>query len=642
MPQPCLSPEASEQTAFLQDTGSGVFTPLVTAAPGFSNVLPSGSSFGEDEQCAGLVRHLVICGPQVAGATADLSHVVFESHAALTSPASGGLYEWSAGKPPSEQLAPVGVLPPAEGGGPVAGTLGLNGNNTRHAISEDGSRVFFGKPGKQLYVRDVVKPETLLVAPTAEFQDASSDGSRVFYTEGEAHGGGGHLYECAISEVAGELKCATTELASGVSGLIPGSSEDGSYLYFVSSQAKPSTTLQGPEGVEGSPNLYVRHEGATSLIAVLSPSDEPDWDSAAGGLGGDAMDDFTARVSPNGGYLAFMSQRSLTGYDNEDASSQHPGERPDEEVYEYDAASRTLVCASCDPTGARPVGSEYKNAEFVGGERVWQRSTWLAADVPAWNVFRNGSHDGANQPRYLSNSGRLFFDARDPLVSKAVGGSWDVYEYEPQGVPRGQHACAASSTSGSDVFKPGGSLTAAAVNQGSTVIPGLQGEEGAGCLALLSSGESGQESAFLDATETGGEGPGGEQLQEGGGEVFFMTAARLSKADTDNAYDVYDAHECTTESKCLPSAAGPPSECATEASCKPSPEPQPGIYGPPASATFNGPGNLAPPPPSVVKKATTKTFKCKRGEVKKKIKKKQQCVKVKSKKKAKKTNRRTK
>ena len=47
-----------------------------------------------------------------------------------------------------------------------------------------------------------------------------------------------------------------------------------------------------------------------------------------------------------------MSERSLTGYDNRDANSGVP----DEEVFLYDADTGRLVCASCNPTGARPVG----------------------------------------------------------------------------------------------------------------------------------------------------------------------------------------------------------------------------------------------------------------------------------------------
>jgi hypothetical protein len=622
-PQPCLSPEASEQTAFLLDDTTGAYHPLVTPT---NDTASPPEPYGKENNC--IFFGTEVCGPQFVGATPDLAHVILESSVSLTSPASGGLYEFSAGKPPGEQLAPISILP---GGGPAAGELGLGGN-TRHAISEDGSRVFFGGAGDEitltgggpLYMRDLVKKETLRVAPKAYFQDASSNGSTVFYSEG------GSLFECRIVEGAGphrELECEGghgQELASGVLGLIPGVSEDGSYLYFVSSAAKPSTTLQGSEGVEGSPNLYVRHAGVTSLIAVLSPEDKPDWDSGRADL-----PKFTARVSPNGQYLEFMSDRSLTGYDNLDSTSG----QPDEEVYEYHAPSSlsteagALTCASCNPSGARPVGvytgGEDDYAPVVTGKQAWEHR-WLAANVPGWNPFESGL--AAYQPRYLSDGGRLFFNARDPLVSKAVGGSWDVYQYEPENVPSGNYACTPSSTSGSDVYKPAHPFTAAPVAKGEQ---GLQGKEGAGCVALLSSGESGQESAFLDATESGGEGPHGEQLQEGGGEVFFMTTAKLSKADTDNTYDVYDAHECTTQSPCLPPAATPPPECATEASCKPSPEPQPGIYGPPASATFSGPGNESPevaPPP---KKITKKPAKCKSGFVRKTVKHKSKCVRAK-------------
>ncbi len=77
-------------------------------------------------------------------------------------------------------------------------------------------------------------------------------------------------------------------------------------------------------------------------------------------------------------------------------------------------------------------------------------------------------------------------------------------------------------------------------------------------------------------------------------------------------------------------ARGEPPPCETEASCKPAPTPQPTLYSAPASATFNGPGNIAPrssPPP--VKKVVKKIVKCKRGFTKGKQDK---CVKKKAKK----------
>jgi len=307
--------------------------------------------------------------------------------------------------------------------------------------------------------------------------------------------------------------------------------------------------------------------------------------------------------------LAFVSDRSLTGYDTQDALSG----KPDEEVYLYhapeDLSARrgSLSCASCDPSGARPVGVE------EGGQEAG-----FAATVPQSYCDSCGQERGTNyRPRYLNDSGRLFFDAKDSLVPADVNGAIDVYEYEPQGVPAGEHACSAAAQSGSEVFKPGGGY----------VVEGQAGEEAAGCVALISSGTSSEPSTFLDASETGGD-------------VFFLTSSQLTSTDREGGVSIFDAQECTSAAPCPPPAPVPAPECNTEASCKASPEPQPSIYGAPSSATFSGPGNLAAeaPPRSPVKTVTKKTTKCRRGFVKKKVKKKEQCVRVKSKKKAKKSS----
>ena len=104
--------------------------------------------------------------------------------------------------------------------------------------------------------------------------------------------------------------------------------------------------------------------------------------------------------------------------------------------------------------------------------------------------------------------------------------------------------------------------------------------------ALISSGTSSEESAFLDATESGGD-------------VFFLTTAKLVPQDIDDAADVYDAHECTAQSPCIAAAAGAAAAVHDGSdSCKPAPTPQPSIFGAPASATFSGAGNVTPSGPS--------------------------------------------
>jgi hypothetical protein len=114
-----------------------------------------------------------------------------------------------------------------------------------------------------------------------------------------------------------------------------------------------------------------------------------------------------------------------------------------------------------------------------------------------------------------------------------------------------------------------------------------------GCVGLVSSGTSGEESAFVDASA-------------GGGDVFFLTASQLVGQDVDSARDVYDAHECSVDLPCFFEPATPPA-CTTSDSCKAAPAPQPGIFGNPSSATFSGAGNVVPlAAPSVKPKSLTR------------------------------------
>ncbi len=173
------------------------------------------------------------------------------------------------------------------------------------------------------------------------------------------------------------------------------------------------------------------------------------------------------RVSPNGRWFAFMSRADLTGYDTDDAVSG----TPDVEVYLYDAQTGRASCASCDPSGARPVGALSFGKNSAGIEA----NGWLAAGVPSaesnGEVFGNGGENAslvAYQPRYLSDSGRLFFDSNDALVPKDVNGTWDVYEYEPEGVGNCEGT---GSTTGSRTYEPVRAFE----------VEGRKGEAGAGC-----------------------------------------------------------------------------------------------------------------------------------------------------------------
>src|SRR6202020_962204 len=135
------------------------------------------------------------------------------------------------------------------------------------------------------------------------------------------------------------------------------------------------------------------HESKGPFVATLSGEEKPDW--------GQALNQLTAGVSPDGRYVACMADRSLTLYDNTDVNSGSA----DEEVFLYDASTGHLLCASCDPSGARPVGLspvEGGLPQLVDRDHIWTAGHGLAANIPGWTSYEL---DGAvYQSRYLSDS----------------------------------------------------------------------------------------------------------------------------------------------------------------------------------------------------------------------------------------------
>jgi DNA-binding beta-propeller fold protein YncE len=564
---------------------------------------------------------------EILGASPDLSHVVLESKVALTSTAQSGefgLYEWAA--PPAEQLQFVSLLP--NGTPATHPVLGDGSVSVRNAISSDGSRVVWTEAeggevkvgeveeaNEALYMYDARTKKTVRVnaaqsvpepnlnteagAELVHFQIASSDGSRIFFTDTwplttESHlkpvpGATGReknpsdLYEYNVNTgKLTDLTVGSKERPADVLNAVLGASEDGSYIYFVANGALASgapsaqgTCAEQREQTEATCNLYVSepdpvHPGknTTKFIAAISAEDAPDWAAPGEHESFAHVGLLTSRVSPKGRYLAFMSDRSLTGYDNLDANSG----KADEEVYLYDASTGHLACASCKPSGERPVGVlDTPNAGegaglLVDRANIWPGrfgSRWLAASIPGWTPLEEAEAEGSRAPhqsRYLSDSGRLFFNSADALVPEVTTptreeeiepgqtrkvGVENVYEYEPGGVPAGE--------------------------------PGECKSE-SGCVALLSKGTSQRESAFLDASVSGND-------------AFFLTAEKLVKQDEDTTFDVYDARLCTNASPCLESPPTAPPPCASTGSCRPgSPPPSPNA-GPSGSATFSGPGN---------------------------------------------------
>ncbi len=615
--EPRLSPEDTERTIYTRKTEgceappSSCYSPLVNA----SNVAP-GTKFGGPE---GTKK-----GVEFVNATPDLSHVIVTSIVPLTSepanPTGANVYEWKAG-----QLQLVNVLPAAEGGAPAPGPQ-LGGNHvTRHAISDDGARVIFTS-GNHLYVRDMNAGVTTRVdvygvegaaEAQAVYQTASSDGMKIFFTDearltAQSSASTGvvqrsDLYEFNVSSgKVVDLSVDPSFKQSGehaaVQGLVPGVSEDGSKAYFVANGvltgtpnargevAKPgacSTRLLSEETPSNATcNLYMKsgaQEGeAPTFIGRLSIDDLPNWENNNGDL-----KYVTSRVSPDGRYFTFMSDRRLTGYDNRDTNpAAH--EAPDEEVFLYDAeggSGGSLTCVSCNPDGSRPAGvfdggTAIRNEEGMGllTDRIlaWE-GRWLAGSLPGWTGTEGQT--AIYQSRYLSDSGRLFFNSPEPLVGADTNGRTDVYEFEPN------------------------------------AVGGCSGE--GGCTGLISSGSSTHESAFLDASLNGND-------------VFFLTASALVSSDHDRDFDVYDARVCGAAG-CIVPPETTTTSCNSTDECRPSTPAIPAFPTPvgtttPSSGNLSGQTGVLPnkaeSPKPVVKKLTRKQQLAKALKACRKLKKK--------------------
>ena len=596
---PLLSSEAAERTIYIRNNVTGSYQPLVTRANTRPGAIIAPAENLRDET--------------FVAATPDLEHVVLASLEALTpnaTPVSSGrtLYEWTYGDLELVSLLPDGKQALRSGGGrgPFLGNDPPAGN-VRNAISADGDRVVWGDEegteARSLYMSDMAtgagKSVQLDAAQEgvaepeehgAVFQVASVDGSRVFFTDGQkltresTAGGPGRpdLYVCDMHEEASGLACHLEDLTvdqnPGESaqvrgegegedaGTVIGAAENGSSVYFIAKGVLTTATNGEHEAAKaGQNNLYMESYDAETgtwtrrFIGTLSEEDIGDWGGEQG------LRHLTASVSPDGEYLAFMSDRELTGYRNTDVNS---GE-PDEEVFLYNAATNHLACVSCDPSGAPPIGmldeglGTSGETPLVDRVEAW-RGHWLAGNLPGWANFN--LIDAIHQPRYLSNTGRLFFDSTNDLTDQAVNHQEDVYEYEPAGV--------------------GDCVTERATFSASSE----------GCVGLISAGTSSEESAFVDAGESGDD-------------VFFVTAAQLVPQDVDHSLDLYDAHVCSQQAPCFPPAASQALACGESDSCRVS-SPPPAIMEPPASVTFVGAGDVVQQPTKHTKpKATSRARK---------------------------------
>jgi DNA-binding beta-propeller fold protein YncE len=531
--------------------------------------------------------------PTVQGISADSTRTLLRADAALTDDACTSAPETDEGKGIQQlylhsssggeadgELELVSLLPNGDaacthssGGTAQRDQLGtMRADSVHNALSADGTRVFWSAhleasvPFKAvrgtgpLYLRinateersaisagactEATKACTYevseLISPEpARFLVATPDGSRALFSldpDGPENPETTTAYEFAsVVEEDGTLLTEVTPIVDGFLGVM-GASSDLSRVYFVSTEALSGAqqNSEEEEAVAGEPNLYLRERGAELIfIGRLSERDvhnDARVDEVPSPIA-TLPDRRVARVSPDGMHAAFASAATLTGADNADLAS---GE-PDSEVFLYDAdpagGAGELACISCNRSGTRPRGRNTSSGGF---------SYWVASRIIGWQ-------SQLRPTRPLSTDGdRLFFESYQPLVLRDVNGRRDVYQW----------------------------VRASSAGQCEALGAELHVPEAGGCISLISSGKSAEDSHFFDASATGSD-------------VFFATDSGLVAQDDFGLIDVYDAR--------VGGGFPPPDPedpiCEGEA-CQPAPPAPP--VSTPGSAAYRGPGN----PPS--------------------------------------------
>jgi hypothetical protein len=585
-------------------------------------------------------------------ATPDLSHIVFgeEPRAPGEEQSKNNLYEWSSGAYQLINFLPGQTLPT-----PLNEGLGDGAANEKpgeglmdiRALSADGSRAVWaaGDPGSEWFPEhtldiriNIGRPQSALEGgecterPNActlqvdaseggegpggggEFLGSSADDSQVFFTDHqrltadstadqnkggtERTGQRGDLYRFEAEAPAGHRLTDLSVDHSDPGGAevvgVAGVSDNGAYVYFVANGVLASNVgVDGGRAAHGSCiahqvgspgellgktcNLYLSHDGVTTFIATVENEDN-NLASDVVSLGGaegftglwQASEHRDDRLSTDGTHLAFVSQVPLTGYDNVAANGTHcgttgsgaPNQPKCAEVYLYQAPSAglpegALSCLSCNPTGQRPLGL----SGIADPSRVYP------FEKEGYYLSRALSADGS----------RVFFDSYDALVPQDTNGKLDVYEWEATG-------------------------------EGSCVTSAQTFDQSAdGCVDLISSGTSDENSDFMDASADGSD-------------VFFRTSASLVRSDPGST-DLYDAREYGG----VPEPPPPSASCEGDACQTPPAAP---AHPSPGTALVNGPGNLTVCAKGKVKKGS----KCVKKQQKSKKKKHRKSQKRKSKK----------
>jgi hypothetical protein len=391
-------------------------------------------------------------------------------------PGVSNVYQWDNGV-----LSVAGRLP--DGRVPDGGAT--SPPNLRGAMSADGSRLLFtgvdgGNP-EQLYMR-INGTRTVWISESeldrndpdyaTDFQEfptnvqvlgMTPDGRSVFFTTDsrllaiDRNRGGADLYRYTDSPDPSTDSNLTLISQDGtLAGVeLMGMSDDGNRVYYRTTE----------------PRMVAWDNETAQLISTVVGASKVGFGLTA--FPGDG------RVTPDGMFLAFVTDESLTG-----AVTNHHLE-----MYRYSLRDNRLTCCSCPPVPA-------------------------TSDVTVLPAATNGRPTVGNagfRPRFLSDSGQVFFSTGDALVPEDTNGVFDTYKCDSNGE-----------------------------------------------VSLLSSGTGNDPSTFADASASGND-------------VFFVTRQRLVASDVDELVDLYDARDGSS----LPDIVEQPrSECEGDG-CQPPPSASP-------------------------------------------------------------------
>lgn len=340
-------PYGSYDVLYSTDTEGDEFAPLFSTKPPHRAMGYFGTAGPHEEPEQGFNAHRD--GRKflaLEGMSADDTHLLFAANDALTAASEGrpaaeggegpefeeedNLYESVGGR-----LRLVNVLPNGTthvnatfGAVEVFGAFSEKRTNLNRVISADGSRIFWTDLNTgHIYMRED-GTRTVEISPEGTYQTATADGSKVFYTNGDLYS-----YDVASGD--------TTDLTPGVAvEQVVGSSENGEYIYYLTSELK----------------LVLWHDDASNAITSVPVK------IAA------SLQPVTAEVTPDGQSIAFTVE--------EEKEYPEVGMNHVQHVDVYDAETETLYCASCTSQGS------IAELPVTNSENVYQ---------PRW-MSTNGAH----------------------------------------------------------------------------------------------------------------------------------------------------------------------------------------------------------------------------------------------------------